>query len=101
MLKANTNAEPVKAVLLMDQIVDGEHGEAGEVIELRPSEFKYLETYNRVAAATPENVARVKAEVARAAEVANAAKARGDELTSTKARLAAAEAELATLKKGK
>jgi len=82
-------------------VVDRENKEKGDIVSMSARDFKYLYHHDRVAEATKENVAAVLAEVASEKEAQKRAAVTADELTTTKALLAAAQLELATLKKAK
>jgi hypothetical protein len=100
MLTANKGNKTVKAVLRVDMVVDGERMEKGEVVEMSGHNFKYLLQHDRVAEATGENVAAVKAEIRSTEEAAKrAAQPSTEEVL--KARIANLETELAVAKKGK
>ena len=101
MLTQNKSQVPVKALLLVSMVVKGENREAGEVVELPAREFNYLAQFDRVVVATTENVSALKAKLADERKAAKEASAYVDELTATKAQLAAVQAENAALKKGK
>jgi ribosomal protein L9 len=100
MLTANKGNKSVNVVLRVDMVVDGERMEKGDVVEISGHNFKYLVQHDRVAEATTENIAAVKAEVKSAKEAAERAKLPSDNEV-LKARVANLEAELATAKKGK
>lgn len=97
MLQSNQAKKPVKAVLRVSMIVDGEACEKGDVVELAHREFVYLANHDRVAEATSENVAAVRAEVKSEKEAAERA-AKPAETDLLRARIAQLEAELAKKK---
>lgn len=101
MLKASQSNKPVEAVLRVDMLIAGEECEAGEVVELKEREYRYLFTHDRVLEATKENVERVRAEVAARKKIAANQAAKADELADTKNQLATALARIAELEKGK
>lgn len=100
MLTTTKGNKTVQAVLRVAMVVDGERMEKGDVVEMSSHNFKYLIQHDRVAEATPENIAAVKAETKSAEEAARrAAQPSGEDVL--KARIANLEAELAAAKKGK
>ena len=90
--------KPVKAVLRVEMIVDGEATAKGDVVELPHGTFRYLETHGRVFEATEENIAIVKAEIESEKKAAALVRAEAKEIDTLRARVALLEAELA--KKG-
>jgi hypothetical protein len=100
MLTTNKGNKKVNVVLRVDMVVDGERMEKGDLVEMSGHNFKYLVQHDRVAEATPENVAAVKAEVKAKEEAAKRAALPSNE-DVLKARVANLEAELAAAKKGK
>lgn len=93
--------EPVEAVCKISMLIDGEEVEAGEVVELKPRDYKYLYHFGRVLPATKENVEAIK-KIVDARKAFNEQRASDNEdLVSTKAKLARVELELAALKRGK
>ena len=100
MLTTNKGNKKVNVVLRVDMVVDGERMEKGVVVEMSGHNFKYLVQHDRVAEATGENIAAVKAEVKSTEEAAKrAAQPSTEEVL--KARIANLETELAVAKKGK
>lgn len=99
MLSTNKGNKTVKAVLRVDMVVDGERMEKGEVVEMSGHNFKYLIQHDRVAEATTENIASVKAEVKATEEAARRA-AQPSDNDVLRTRVANLEAELAA-RKGK
>lgn len=98
MLTTNKANKTVRAVLRVDMVVDGERMEKGDVVEMSGHNFKYLVQHDRVAEATAENIAAVKAEIKSTEEAARrAAQPSGEDVL--KARIANLEAELAATKK--
>jgi hypothetical protein len=63
MLTSNQVKAPVKAVLKVSMVVAGEYHERGETVELSARDFNYLKNFDRVAEATKDNVAEVKAAI--------------------------------------
>jgi hypothetical protein len=90
--------EPVEAVCKIDMLIDGEEVAAGAVVELKPRDFRYLYHFGRVLPASKENVDAVQKAVAIRNETNARRAADTDDLVSAKAKLARAEAELATFK---
>jgi hypothetical protein len=100
MLTTNKVNKKIDVVLRVDMVVDGERLEKGDVVEMSVHNYKYLVQHDRVAEATPENVAAVKVEIKSAEEATKrAAQPSSDDVL--KARIANLEAELAAAKKGK
>lgn len=66
MLSTNKGNLTVKAVLRVDMVMDGKRMEKGDVVEMSGHNFKYLVQHDRVAEATTENIAAVRAELAAA-----------------------------------
>ncbi len=85
-------------MLRVDMVVDGERMEKGDVVEMSGHNFKYLLQHDRVAEATAENIAAVKAEIKATEEAAKRALQPSSE-DVLKARIANLEAELAAVKK--
>lgn len=98
MLTSTQKNQPVNSILRVDMIVDGERKEKGDEVPLSHRDFVYLSQHSRVAEATPENVAAVKAEIKAAAEAAERAK-QPTEADILRREVAELKAELA--KKGK
>jgi hypothetical protein len=98
MLTTNKASKTVNVVLRVDMVVDGERMEKGDVVEMSGHNFKYLIQHDRVAEATAENIAAVRAEIKATEEAAKrAAQPSGEDVL--KARIANLEAELAATKK--
>jgi hypothetical protein len=100
MLTSNQKNAPVEAVLRVAMVVDKKRLEKGDVVEMSHSDFSYLAGHHRVAEATAENVAAVKAEIKSEKEAAERAAAPTD-ADVLRQRVADLEAELAAAKKGK
>jgi hypothetical protein len=100
MLTTNKGNKKVNVVLRVDMVVDGERMEKGEVVEMSGHNFKYLVQHDRVAEATDENVAAVRAEIKATEEAAKRA-AQPSDADVLRARIANLEAELTAAKKGK
>ena len=66
MLSTNKGNLTVKAVLRVDMVMDGKRMEKGDVVEMSGHNFKYLVQHDRVAEATTENIAAVRAELSAA-----------------------------------
>ena len=100
MLTSSNKNAPVEVVLRVGMIVDKKPREKGEVVTLSHSDFVYLANHKRVAEATDENVAIVKAEIESEKEAAERAALPSDTdlLREEVARL---REELAAAKKGK
>jgi hypothetical protein len=99
MLSTNKGNKTVQAVLRVDMVVDGEREEKGAVVTMSGHNFKYLLQHDRVAEATPENIAAVKAEI-KSTEAAAKRALQPSDSDVLKARIANLEAELAAAKKG-
>lgn len=98
MLTTNKVNKTVNVVLRVDMVVDGERMEKGDVVEMSSHNFKYLVQHDRVAEATTENIAAVRAEIKATEEAAKRAAQPSSE-DVLKARIANLEAELAATKK--
>ncbi len=66
MLSTNKGNLTVKAVLRVDMVMDGKRMEKGDVVEMSGHNFKYLVQHDRVAEATTENIAAVRAQLSAA-----------------------------------
>ncbi len=70
MLTTSKSNKKMNVVLRVDMVVDGERMSKGDVVEMSSQNYKYLVQHDRVAEATAENVASVKAEIKSAVEAA-------------------------------
>jgi hypothetical protein len=100
MLAANKQSRTVRAVLKIDMVLDGERAQKGDVVDMSAREFRYLAHHDRVAEATVENVAAVKAQVKAEKDVAERARM-PSETEVLRQRVEDLQAQLDAAKKGK
>jgi hypothetical protein len=101
MIRSTSPTAPVECVLRRSMIIDGEEVPAGEVVELKPRDYRYLHTHSRVLPATKDNVAAVKEEIAQRKALRESAAKATDVTVNLQNQLTAALAEIERLKGGK
>jgi hypothetical protein len=100
MLAANKQSKTVRTVLKIDMVFDGERAQKGDVVDMSAREFRYLAHHDRVAEATPENIAAVKAQIKSEKDAAERAKM-PSETEVLRQRVAELQAKLDATEKGK